>query len=962
MTSSSIWSGAQPAAYAALHSPFCSGLAAGTLPREAFGAYIAQRRLLLAALRAALLKAEAQLPAATRDCHANSVAELVAGIEADSTRDAAVASQLGAADAGSTVPLAPTSEHRALLDAAADTGSLAVLFAAAAPSMRLQAWLGRRLCAVCRDGTPYREWLEAHASDEFEALAVAAEGLLDTFVAAAVGSGRASDASASGGVGEAADAYMTAMRIEVGLFAQVPGVPPLRAPPAALAADFDGTLTCQPDSTADLLRVAAEASADPGARADELTALVAAFGVKKAAHDVAVAALSPQQAMEARHAFEAEAYAPLAHALRGAPRHALAAAGASLPLRPGAMRALGLARATGVATHVVTLCPAADCVRGALRLGGCEDAAGASTPVADVDADVALHSSVLRYDGEGVCVGEFESVVASGADKLRALEKAGLVPARAGSTCPAGGGVAYVGDSVSDLPAMMAAGLAIALGGDEDGGGASASLRGAAEALGMSVQPLAAATVALATPEGLPQPGAALYAADGWDQISAVLLPPPSPGAGTGCGVPRVLIVAGSDSGGGAGIQVSCRTHATSARLTTTLTSRYGRATAHSVACRPTHIPHPASPAQADLKACEAHGVFGMTAVTALTAQNTVGVQGVEAPPVSFVATQMESVLSDIGADALKTGMIPSRELAKVVATAAARAGLVHSRSIVVDPVLVTSSGALLVPPAEVGPIARWLFPLAEVVTPNLPEAQVLLGMRDGEKIGDVPAMRAAARRLHAFGSRWVLLKGGHLESADESVDVLFGGGDLIFELRAPRVDTRNTHGTGCTLGSSVAALLARGHVAIRAAALAKRYVHGALCASAGLRLGAGHGALHHSHATHRWPPPPPITAAAAYAPKPAFDLGVYVITDAKLNAKHDRSLHQAVEAAIAGGATIIQLREKNLDSRSFMEAARECVAVHEFRIEHASRLPTSAIVALTAEHPLPSHPSSSVA
>lgn len=345
-----------------------------------------------------------------------------------------------------------------------------------------------------------------------------------------------------------------------------------------------------------------------------------------------------------------------------------------------------------------------------------------------------------------------------------------------------------------------------------------------------------------------------------------------------------------------------------------------------------------------------------MTAVTALTAQNTVGVQGVEAPPVSFVATQMESVLSDIGADALKTGMVPSRELAKVVATAAARAGLVHSRSIVVDPVLVTSTGALLVPPSEVGPIARWLFPLAEVVTPNLPEAQVLLGMRDGEKIGDVPAMRAAARRLHALGPRWVLLKGGHLESADESVDVLFGGGDLLFELRAPRVDTRNTHGTGCTLGSSVAALLSRGHAAIRAAALAKRYVHGALCASAGLRLGAGHGALHHSHASHRWPPPPPIVAAAAaHAPKPTLDLGVYVITDAKLNAKHGRSLRQAVEAAIAGGATIIQLREKNIDSRPFVEAARECVVVHAVRIEHIARThPRDLQPLLSRSTPLP--------
>ena len=177
-----------------------------------------------------------------------------------------------------------------------------------------------------------------------------------------------------------------------------------------------------------------------------------------------------------------------------------------------------------------------------------------------------------------------------------------------------------------------------------------------------------------------------------------------------------------------------------------------------------------------------------MTAITALTAQNTAGVQGVEAPPIGFVATQMRSVLNDLGADALKSGMLPSRELAGLVAAEAAAAGLVHRRGLVVDPVLVTSSGTLLAPPDEVGPIARWLFPLAEVVTPNLPEASVLLG---GVEINSLAAMHAAAAQLHKLGPRWVLLKGGHLEGEAESVDVLYGGPGRAYELRAPRVATR---------------------------------------------------------------------------------------------------------------------------------------------------------------------------
>ena len=442
-----------------------------------------------------------------------------------------------------------------------------------------------------------------------------------------------------------------------------------------------------------------------------------------------------------------------------------------------------------------------------------------------------IHATKLAFDGDA-CAGAFDGTpLASGADKAAAFSAARL-------GADGGAGAAYVGDSVSDLPAMLLSRLPIVIGDD-------ANVRATARALGVAVKPLAAASVALATSAGLPPAGSTLYEATSWEDICAVLLPPHRAGKGGGGegpssagreGVPRVLIVAGSDSGGGAGIQ-------------------------------------------ADLKACEANGAFGMTAVTALTAQNTVGVQGVDAPSLDFVDLQMESVLSDIGADAIKTGMLPSADLAARIAARAARSGVVHQRSLVIDPVLVTSSGALLVPREEVGPIARWLFPLAEVVTPNVPEAECLLrsvGGGDDNTITDLPSMLRAARRLHALGSRWVLLKGGHLEEGDECADVLYGGEGEAYVLCAPRVTTANTHGTGCTLASTVAALLPRGRGAPRAAAMAKRYLHGALQSSARLAIGGGpHGPLHHGYASHAWPPPPPTAAptramAASAAATPA--------------------------------------------------------------------------------------------
>lgn len=266
----------------------------------------------------------------------------------------------------------------------------------------------------------------------------------------------------------------------------------------------------------------------------------------------------------------------------------------------------------------------------------------------------------------------------------------------------------------------------------------------------------------------------------------------------------RVLTIAGSDSGGGAGIQ-------------------------------------------ADLKTFAALGCYGMSAITALTAQNTVAVTGILPIAPEFVASQIDAVASDIGVDAVKIGMLHSAPIIRVVAER-----LAHHRPphIVVDPVMVAKSGDRLLQEEAIAALRADLLPLATIITPNLPEAEVLLN----RTIGDLEAMREAAVALVvpnaiALGPQAVLLKGGHLRH-ERAVDVLYiaeEGEPALLE--GERIETENTHGTGCTLSSAIAAFLARGCDLREAVARAKAYLTAALRAGASYRLGRGHGPVHHFHA-----------------------------------------------------------------------------------------------------------------
>ena len=257
-------------------------------------------------------------------------------------------------------------------------------------------------------------------------------------------------------------------------------------------------------------------------------------------------------------------------------------------------------------------------------------------------------------------------------------------------------------------------------------------------------------------------------------------------------GTPTALTIAGSDSGGGAGIQ-------------------------------------------ADLKTFAAHGVYGTSAITAMTAQNTIGVSGVHVAPDDFVTAQIEAVVGDLGCDAVKTGMLANSSIVEAVAAAVQSLELPN---LVVDPVMVAKSGDHLLDEEAVHALRWTLLRMARVVTPNIPEAEVLAKM----PIKSLDDMREAAKRIAALKPAAVVIKGGHL-AGPEVVDVLYEHNEFkVFT--GPRIEGRNTHGTGCTFAAAIAAHLAKGADLATAVPAAKTYVEGAM--RNGIALGRGHRPLHH--------------------------------------------------------------------------------------------------------------------
>ncbi len=244
---------------------------------------------------------------------------------------------------------------------------------------------------------------------------------------------------------------------------------------------------------------------------------------------------------------------------------------------------------------------------------------------------------------------------------------------------------------------------------------------------------------------------------------------------------------------------------------------------------------------QADLKTFAAHQVYGASVIVALTAQNTRGVSAIHAVPRDFVAKQMDAVFEDLDIGAVKIGMLATAELIETVAAGLKRHG---ARNIVLDPVMIAASGARLLEEAAVAAIRTHLFPLATLITPNLPEAAALLGTSMAETD---QAMDEQAGKLAALGAANVLVKGGH-GSGDISSDLLLLAGGTRQRFDAPRLQTRNTHGTGCTLSSAIAASLAKGLPLPEAVGHAKTYISAAIAAADQVAVGHGHGPVHHFH------------------------------------------------------------------------------------------------------------------
>lgn len=257
--------------------------------------------------------------------------------------------------------------------------------------------------------------------------------------------------------------------------------------------------------------------------------------------------------------------------------------------------------------------------------------------------------------------------------------------------------------------------------------------------------------------------------------------------------IPRALTIAGSDSGGGAGIQ-------------------------------------------ADLKTFTAFSVFGISVITSITAQNTRSVLGIRDLPPEFVELQIDAVLSDIGADAVKTGMLSNEE---IILAVAGKIKEYRVEKLVIDPVMRAKGGDVLLKSEAEKALIEELLPLSFIVTPNIPEAEALSGI----PISSIQDMKKAAKKIKSLGARNVLIKGGHLENTSESTDILYDGKDF-YNFSTPRIETKNTHGTGCTYSSAICAGLAKGLYLTEAIEGAKRYVTEAIRRS--FNLGAGHGPLNH--------------------------------------------------------------------------------------------------------------------
>ncbi|KAK9904248.1 hypothetical protein WJX75_007665 [Coccomyxa subellipsoidea] len=851
-----LWADCELDILRALHHPFIHFLGAGTLSRESFQFYIAQDAHFLAAFSLAYTAAARKAAKLNDKTIAAQLLTLHEGVAKELELHGSYAKEWGVDLADMLHPSKATKAYVDFLEEVAETEDVVYILAAMLPCSRLYGFLGEELAAAYPQAShAYTDWILTYSSPAYLALPAIKEALLDNL-------GHNAD------FGRLRKLYRTAMQLELDFF-QAASMTHASPRVGVLVLDFDETLTVS-DSTSVIIETAieaAETTAKKGEKAsvregleakrDELVKNYA--GERDALLDDLLPTAEPSTPPPFDMTWMAEFVDELSSfdrrmntavidsgILAGVPANALARKGRTVPIQKGAVSFLRQARQAGVVTHVVSVSWSAEMVRGALRGRiGVAHSEETARP-----GQVVVHANDLECS-DGLSTGRLERRIECGVDKAAVLDSL-LLKKAARRQGPGGRSLSvYVGDSMSDLAPLLSVDLGIVIGQNK-------LLRRVASAAGITLKPLVAAPL-----EGKSEEGT-LYEARSWPEVEAFLFgssaaqPPPIQ-------VPRVLTIAGSDSGGGAGIQ-------------------------------------------ADLKTFQACGVYGASAITALTEQNTHGVRGFHTVPIQNLKGQIDAVLEDIGADVVKTGMLPTAEVVEAVADR-----IVEHRvsCLVVDPVLISTSGHSLGDSDVARALVDRLFPLATIITPNLPEASAILG---DMPITDLEGMKAAAIDLHALGPQCVLVKGGHLQQdGGEALDVLYDG-ETVQVVAGPRIDTPNTHGTGCSTASAIAAELAKGASPVQAVQAAKAYVSGALQASAALRIGSGSQTpFNHGYATADW---------SAQEQASRLDLRLYAVTDPRQNERMRRSNVEAVSAAIDGGITVVQLREKDVDGGDFLAEA----------------------------------------
>lgn len=1006
--SSELWAANQDLASAALFHPFVEALAQGVLPKPAFQKYIAEDAYFLRSFvrgyEAAAAKVDKAGVAPSKAAAATSQLEqLREGVLEELEMHDSYAAKWGVGLSSQTnqSPHPATSKYINFLFSICDDqhSTVAEVLAALVPCLRLYAYLG---CILARsipesEEYAYAEWIQTYKCQAYIRLPAIAELLLN-------------ELALHDSAEKLHQIYRSAMNLEVEFFSSQPYTPPDR-PINLLVVDFDDTCTSE-DTTSMIARAAITAASKKGA--DPATAF--AQGEEKlhwlvqnylARRGNLLDEILPEPPLEDEleefdmawlgdfldriSEFDREMNSVVIESkiLSGVKKGALTEVGASVPLRPGCLSLLKHAVDSGVPTVVVSVNWSGEMVAAALSQQGLPVvlAGGAGGTRAGVEGAppplgaVVVYCNELEYFGD-VSTGGMKRRCECAADKGRVFDDLLLGIAAEGHAAEGGVSV-YIGDSMTDLSALISADVGIVMGSNQ-------LVRQVASAAGVAIRHLAAYPIDRnATKESLDNGGVKqedvfassgmydevpiLYEAMTWDDIRAFLFGPSfkrqllrkqtsqelaalASGLKAHIHPPRVLSIAGSDSGGGAGIQ-------------------------------------------ADIKACAAAGVFAATAVTALTAQNTQGVSQIHSAPADFIRSQIRAVLEDIGADSIKTGMLPSIEVVEAVADELSSRGTFPA--LIVDPVLVATSGDVLAEAGVAQALTGRLFPLAMLVTPNVHEASVLLG---GRTIADVAGMKLAAQDLHALGPQWVLVKGGHLPldaiadgeglsghsagggegggngagapqlqastgfagaAAEVVVDVLYDGTNF-YEMRAPYIQTHNSHGTGCTLAAYIAAEMAKGSDIPSAVRASKKYVWRALERSVGLPLGSGpQRPMNHSYRTADWrtdlekqqkeqqiinavpsgtedsssstrnidsgtievASQQQQTSAPPRRVPNVVDLRLYAVTDPLMIDSSGLSVPEAVSAAIKGGATVIQLREKNCGGKEFTARAAAALA-----------------------------------